>query len=120
MNTNFLQQHVNESTSGNNIFDLVMTTTVLSIKGLEVTGKFGDHQMIDFSLDLQDPNTRTQHEQVLDYKRANFELMKEVLGIYNYEVLMSNKNAEECYMILKDKTATATGHHIQKENQANQ
>ncbi|KAF2344119.1 hypothetical protein FHG87_025126 [Trinorchestia longiramus] len=112
MNTNSLQQHVNEPTQGNNILDPVMTTTDLSINGLEVTDKIGDHQMIDFSLEVQDPNTRTQHKQFLDYKRANFELMKEELGSYNYEVLMNNKNAEECYMILKDKIATATDHHI--------
>ncbi|KAF2345779.1 Reverse transcriptase domain [Trinorchestia longiramus] len=103
MNTNSLQQHVNEPTRGNNILDLVMTTTDLSINGLEVTDKIGDHQMIDFSLEIQDPNTKTQHKQVLDYKRANFELMKEELGSHNYKVLMSNKKAEECYMILKDK-----------------
>ncbi|KAF2346750.1 hypothetical protein FHG87_022494, partial [Trinorchestia longiramus] len=28
-----------------------MTTTDLSINGLEVTDKIGDHQMIDFSLE---------------------------------------------------------------------
>ncbi|KAF2347264.1 Reverse transcriptase domain [Trinorchestia longiramus] len=89
-------------------------TTDLSINGLEVTGKIGDHQMIDFSLEVQDPNTRTQHKQVLDYKRANFEQMKEELGSYNYKVLMSNKNVE-CYMILKDKIATATDHHIPRK-----
>ncbi|KAF2344897.1 Endonuclease/exonuclease/phosphatase [Trinorchestia longiramus] len=50
MNTNSLQQHVNEPTRGNNILDLVMTTTDLSINGLEVTDKIDDHQMIDFSL----------------------------------------------------------------------
>ncbi|KAF2343278.1 hypothetical protein FHG87_025966 [Trinorchestia longiramus] len=115
MNTNSLQQHVNEPTRGNNILDLVMTTTDLSINGLEVTDKIGDHQMIDFSLEVQDPNTRTQHKQVLDYKRANFELKKEELGSYNYEVLMNNKNAEECYMILRDKIATATDHHIPRK-----
>ncbi|KAF2352429.1 hypothetical protein FHG87_016815 [Trinorchestia longiramus] len=115
MNTNSLQQHVNEPTRGNNILDLVMTTTDLSINGLEVTDKIGDHQMIDFSLEVQDPNTRTQHKQVFDYKRANFELMKEELGSSNYEVLMNNKNAEECYMILKDKIANATDHHIQRK-----
>ncbi|KAF2357571.1 Endonuclease/exonuclease/phosphatase [Trinorchestia longiramus] len=115
MNTNSLQQHVNEPTRGNNILDLVMTTTDLSINGLEVTDKIGDHQMIDFSLEVQDPNTRTQHKQVLDYKRVNFELMKEELGSYNHEVLMNNKNAEECYMILKDKNATATDHHIPRK-----
>ncbi|KAF2348282.1 hypothetical protein FHG87_020961 [Trinorchestia longiramus] len=46
---------------------------------------------------------------------ANFELMKEELGSYNYEVLMSNKNAEECYMILEDKIAIATDHHIPRK-----
>ncbi|KAF2349131.1 hypothetical protein FHG87_020112 [Trinorchestia longiramus] len=86
--------------SGNNILDLVMTTTDHSINGLEVTDKIGDHQMIDFSLEVQDPNARTQHKRVLDYKRANFELMKKELDSYKYEVLMNNKNAEECYMIV--------------------
>ncbi|KAF2348361.1 Reverse transcriptase domain [Trinorchestia longiramus] len=114
MNTNSLQQHVNEPTRGNNILDLDMTTTDLTINGLEVTDKIDDHLMIDFSLEVKDPNTRTQHKQVLDYKRANFEL-KEELGSHNYEVLMNNKNAEECYTILKDKIATATDHHIPRK-----
>ncbi|KAF2363963.1 hypothetical protein FHG87_005275 [Trinorchestia longiramus] len=61
------------------------------------------------------PNTRTRHKQVLDYKRANFELMKEELGSHNYEVLMSKKNTEECYMILKEKIATTTEHHIPRK-----
>ncbi|KAF2346319.1 Reverse transcriptase domain [Trinorchestia longiramus] len=64
MNKNSLQQHVNKPTTGNNILDLVITTS-------EVTDKIGDHQIIDFSLDVQDPNTRTQHKQVLDYKRVD-------------------------------------------------
>ncbi|KAF2359920.1 Endonuclease/exonuclease/phosphatase [Trinorchestia longiramus] len=115
INTNSLQQHVNEPTRENNILDLVMTTSDLSINGLEVTGKIGDHQMIDISLDVQDSNTRTQHKQVLDYKLANFELMKEELSSYNYEVLMSNKNVQERYMTLKDKIATATDHHIPRK-----
>ncbi|KAF2361031.1 Reverse transcriptase domain [Trinorchestia longiramus] len=41
--------------------------------------------------------------------------MKEELGSYNYEVLMNNKNAEECYMILKERIATATDHHIPRK-----
>ncbi|KAF2347762.1 Endonuclease/exonuclease/phosphatase [Trinorchestia longiramus] len=115
MNTNSLQKHINKPIKGNNILDLVMTTTDLSITSLDVTDKIDDHQMIDFSLDVQDPNTKPQHKQVLDYQRANFELMKEELGSHNYEVLMSNKNAEKWYMILKDKIATATEHHIPRK-----
>ncbi|KAF2364719.1 Reverse transcriptase domain [Trinorchestia longiramus] len=76
MNKNSLQQHVNESIRRNNILDFIMTTD-FSINGLEVTDEIGNHQMIDFSLEVQDPDTKTQHKQVLDYKRANFELMRE-------------------------------------------
>ncbi|KAF2346267.1 hypothetical protein FHG87_022977 [Trinorchestia longiramus] len=72
-------------------------------------------QRVQTEHNTQGLNTRTQHKQVLDYKRANFELMKEELGSYNYEVLMNNKNAEECYMILKNKIATATDHHIPRK-----
>ncbi|KAF2356667.1 Endonuclease/exonuclease/phosphatase [Trinorchestia longiramus] len=81
LNTNSLQQDVNEPTRRDNILDLVMTTPDLSINGLEVTDKISDHQMIDFTLEIQDPNAWTQHKQVLDYKRANFELIKEELDI---------------------------------------
>ncbi|KAF2351835.1 hypothetical protein FHG87_017407 [Trinorchestia longiramus] len=109
--TNSLQQHVNEPTRGNNILDVVMTTTDLSINGLEVMDKIGDHQIIDFSLEVQDPNTRTQHKQVLDYKRANVELMKEELGRYNYEEILSDgvftvEEAEEQLSILNPYKST--------------
>ncbi|KAF2356327.1 hypothetical protein FHG87_012920 [Trinorchestia longiramus] len=82
-NTNSLQQHVNKPTRRSNIYDLVMTTPDLSVNELEVTDKINDHQIIDFTLEVQDPNAWTQHEQVLDYKRVNFELMKEELDFRN-------------------------------------
>ncbi|KAF2352782.1 hypothetical protein FHG87_016462 [Trinorchestia longiramus] len=55
----------------------------------------------------------TQQQKVLDYNRANLELMKEQLSSNNYEVLMRNKNVKEYYMILKEKIAIAKEHHIQ-------
>ncbi|KAF2356834.1 Reverse transcriptase domain [Trinorchestia longiramus] len=60
MNTNSLQQHVNEPTRKNNILDLVMATTDLSINDLEVTDEIDDPQMINFTLEVQDPNTWIQ------------------------------------------------------------
>ncbi|KAF2349447.1 hypothetical protein FHG87_019795 [Trinorchestia longiramus] len=92
--------------------DLVMTTPDLSINGLEVTDKIGDHQMIVFALEVHDPTTKTQRKHVTDYKRADFDLMKEKLSSISYEVLMVNKNTQESYMILKEKIATATEYHI--------
>ncbi|KAF2354104.1 hypothetical protein FHG87_015140 [Trinorchestia longiramus] len=103
MNTNSLRQHMNKPTRRNNIIDLVITAPDLSINGLEVTAKIGDLQMIDFMLEVHDPNTWTRQKQVLDYKWANRELMKEDLGNNDYEVLIRNKNAGECYMVLKEK-----------------
>ncbi|KAF2350494.1 hypothetical protein FHG87_018750 [Trinorchestia longiramus] len=111
INTNYIQQHVIEPRRRNNILNLVITTPDRII-GLEVMDKIGDHHMIDLVLEVHDPNTRTRQKHVLDYKRANFELMKEELGSIDYEVLMRNKNTEECYMIVKEKMAAAMDYHI--------
>ncbi|KAF2349486.1 hypothetical protein FHG87_019757 [Trinorchestia longiramus] len=74
--------------------------------GVRSYGPIGDHHVIDFTLEEHDPNTRAQQKHVLDCKRANIGLMKEVLGSINYEVLMRNQNAEECNKILKEKIAS--------------
>ncbi|KAF2365543.1 hypothetical protein FHG87_003705 [Trinorchestia longiramus] len=119
INKNSLQQHINESTRLDkriSYIGLVMNTLKLRIIGLEATSTFGDHQMIDFALKLHDPNTRTQQKHVLDNKRANFERMKKELGSINCEMLIRIKKPEECYMILKEKLATATAYHILKKS----
>ncbi|KAF2351054.1 hypothetical protein FHG87_018187 [Trinorchestia longiramus] len=112
INTNSLQQHIIDPTRRNDILDLVMTTHDLRIIGLEVMDKIGDHHVIDFALQVHDPNNKTQLKASLNYERANSALMKEELSSFDYEVLMRNKNAEECFMILEEKIATATQHHI--------
>ncbi|KAF2348318.1 hypothetical protein FHG87_020925 [Trinorchestia longiramus] len=112
MNTNSTRSHVTKPTERNNILDLVMTTPHLIINGLEVTGKIDYHQMIDFKLEVRDLNTSTQQKQVLDYKPVNFELIKKELCNINDEVPMRNKNAEKCYMILKEKITTAPEYNI--------
>ncbi|KAF2361493.1 hypothetical protein FHG87_007749 [Trinorchestia longiramus] len=111
--TNSLQHHVKELTRQNNILDLVMMTLDLRIIGLEVIDKISVHHMIDFTFEVHDPNIRTQHKNVLDYNWANFELMKKEDGSIGYELLMINKNAKECYMILKEKTQPSRSTTIQ-------
>ncbi|KAF2349737.1 hypothetical protein FHG87_019507 [Trinorchestia longiramus] len=112
INTNSLQQHAIEPTRQNNILELVITTLDLRIVRLEVTDKIGDHHMIDFAIQVHVPNDRAQLRHSLTYNRANFELMNEKLSSFDYEVLMRNKNAEECYMILKEEIKTDTEHYI--------
>ncbi|KAF2344940.1 hypothetical protein FHG87_024304, partial [Trinorchestia longiramus] len=51
MNTNSLQQHVNEPTRRNNILYLVIKILDLNINRLENTEKIGDHQMINLTLE---------------------------------------------------------------------
>ncbi|KAF2361123.1 hypothetical protein FHG87_008121 [Trinorchestia longiramus] len=90
MNTNSLQQHVNEPTRGNNILDLVMTTTDLSINGLEVTDKIGDHQMIDFSLE-KDPGSNPAADMVDAARNTAWDLGNRII----IEVIIRPKNGPE-------------------------
>ncbi|KAF2352661.1 Reverse transcriptase domain [Trinorchestia longiramus] len=80
MHTNSVQQHINEPTRGNNITDLVMTTNDLSINGLDVTDKIGDHQMIDFSLETTISLERESGQPITllgSHKRLNASSMQE-------------------------------------------
>ncbi|KAF2358736.1 Reverse transcriptase domain [Trinorchestia longiramus] len=73
MRTNFLQQHVNEPTRGNNILDLVMMITNLSINGYEITDKIGDHQMTSRSKEVNRLDDRTKAVDLvyLDFEKAS-------------------------------------------------
>ncbi|KAF2367368.1 hypothetical protein FHG87_001883 [Trinorchestia longiramus] len=96
-----LQQYVSKRTRQNNIFDLVITTPDLKIIRLEIPGKIGDHHGMDFMLHVYDPYARTRLTNVLKYTRANFELMKEMIGSFDYEILIRNKNDGQCYIMLE-------------------
>ncbi|KAF2345029.1 Endonuclease/exonuclease/phosphatase [Trinorchestia longiramus] len=109
INTNSLQQHVSQLTRRNNILKLAMMD--LKIIGLEITDKIGDHYVIEFH--GRNPNIRTQHKNVLNYKRANLKQMKEEVSSIDYNVLMMNKNTEECYMTYQENIAPASERHIQ-------
>ncbi|KAF2361410.1 hypothetical protein FHG87_007833 [Trinorchestia longiramus] len=104
-----------ETTKQNNILDIVITIFVLRIIGLEVKNMISNHDMIYLAPQVHDPNTKSQHKNdiIIICARAAFELMKEKLDNLDYEVLMRNNNALECYVPLKENIATATEHHIQ-------
>ncbi|KAF2363170.1 Reverse transcriptase domain [Trinorchestia longiramus] len=81
MNTNSLRQHVNKPTERNNIIDFIIATLGLSINGLEVTDKIGDHQIIDFTLKVQDNKNKfltTNRE-----KRSCFTNLSDFFGEVN-------------------------------------
>ncbi|KAF2356753.1 Endonuclease/exonuclease/phosphatase [Trinorchestia longiramus] len=84
INTNSLQQYVNEPTRQNNILDLVMTTPDLRIVEFKAMDKdkVRDHRMIDFALQIHSPNDRTELKTFLNYKRAN---------LYTYIIIYHNK-----------------------------
>ncbi|KAF2344458.1 hypothetical protein FHG87_024786 [Trinorchestia longiramus] len=113
--TNYLLQHFSIPTKQKNILDHVIMTPDLRTIGLEVMDNIDDHHMIDFKHQINDPNARTQPKNILSYTLANFELMNEEFGSFDYEVLMRNTNDGECYMILK-KTAAVTEQQIQAKS----
>ncbi|KAF2352399.1 hypothetical protein FHG87_016843 [Trinorchestia longiramus] len=60
--------------------------------------------MIDFAFQVHDSKDWTQLKNVLNYIRANFELIKNELGSFDYKILMKKENIEECYMIVDKKS----------------
>ena len=50
---NGLSQHVQEPTRQNNILDLVITTEEALLVTLQIKDKIGDHQAIQFSLQIE-------------------------------------------------------------------
>ncbi|KAF2349036.1 hypothetical protein FHG87_020209 [Trinorchestia longiramus] len=68
--------------------------------------------MMDLTFQVHDHNAKTQLKCILNYTRANFELMEKELDNFNDKVLMRNKNAHTCLMLKGATTLKTQGHQI--------
>ncbi|KAF2362353.1 hypothetical protein FHG87_006875 [Trinorchestia longiramus] len=82
------------------------------------------HTATEVAIPLSTSNKSCNHKSKLSEQQKNRKyyispsnrIQDKLLKLrHNYEVLMSSKNAEECYMILKEKILTATEHHIPRK-----
>ena len=76
-----LSQLVNFPTRGNNILDLVLTTSDDLVTNLIVNDEFSnsDHRTITFNLNFSGKEPNASNEKVPDFRRANFQKLREKL-----------------------------------------
>ena len=67
---NGLSQHVQEPTRQNNILDLVITTEEAILVTLQIKDKNGDHQAIQFSLQIEKEETAIEKKNY-NFRRTN-------------------------------------------------
>ena len=88
VNDAFLTQWVRDPTRGNNILDLVLTSEDDIVQDLTVGEELGnsDHRMVRFALLV--PENRTEESVIRKYnfRRADFEGMREAVGRINVDV----------------------------------
>jgi len=100
--TDFTRQRGNDKPS---TLDLLFTNNLTDILRIELESPLGqsDHVVINFSLQ----NTRLPNKCIKktypDYKSADFDKINLSLLSTPWETLMANKNANESWLILKDK-----------------
>ena len=94
---NFLCQHVDFPTRGDNTLDLLLTSDPNMVRNIENIGKLGssDHVIIWSELNIANSIVEN-HQQVPDWKRADIEGIKSSLDI-NWQQELENKDTFECW-----------------------
>ncbi|PKU28282.1 glycerol kinase [Limosa lapponica baueri] len=93
---NFLTQVVEEPTRRRVLLDLVLTNKEGLVEGTKVGGSLGcsDHQKIEFRI-MGSMCKTTSRIETLDFRRANFDLFKNLLGEIPWVRALEGRGAQE-------------------------
>ena len=105
VNDNFLHQHVHQITRGKNILDLVFTSEEHVIEELDVGEPFGtsDHQIIRCKLIVSKSREIPDLKPVLNYFKADYNVIRENLKADDLIGKIREKNIEETWNTIKSK-----------------
>ena len=104
-----------ELTRQNNILDLVITTEEALLVTLQIKDKIGDHQVIQFSLQIE-IEERAIEKINYNFRRANFVEIRADLDDDRLECLIVNSDAAEGFELLKNKIIESRRRHIPKKH----
>ena len=101
---NFLTQVVQEPTRRGALLDLVLTNTEGLVRDVKVGGTLGcsDHEMMEFRIMGTTHKTTRSKIRALDFRRANFDLFKKLLGEIPWAGALEGKGAQESWLAFKD------------------
>ncbi|KAM6381950.1 uncharacterized protein FN964_003655 [Alca torda] len=117
---NFLTQVVQEPTRRGALLDLVLTNTEGLAEDIKVGGTLGcsDHEMIEFRVMGTMHKTTRSKITTLDFRRANFDLFKKLLGEIPWARALEGKGAQESRLIFKDHFLQAQDRCIPKRKKS--
>ncbi|KAK4827894.1 hypothetical protein QYF61_022317 [Mycteria americana] len=100
---NSLSQVIDSPTRGDVILDLMVTNTSQLIGDIKTGGSLGcsDHALVEFAV-LRDMGQAESKARTLNFRKANFQLFKELVNRTPWETALRDKGAEQSWQIFKD------------------
>ena len=129
VNEKFLSQHVNFSTNFTpqpdgsttcTCIDLVLTNEDNLIASVKPIDQLGTSHHTSIQVEIIIPsNTNSTNELVPDYSKANFDVIREKMGVIDWETCFNNLNAEESWNLFKDRLTRTIDECIPKKRRRN-
>ena len=102
---NFLTQHVLEPTRGENVLDIVLSSQKELVDNVKIHEPLGniDHNQIHFDINVksESKNKKTYRR---NFHKGNYKDMRKYLAKLDWNNMLMNKTATECWNILKYET----------------
>ena len=107
---NFLSQVIDSPTTGDAILDLLVTNTSELIGDVKIGGSLGcsDYVLVEFAV-LRDMGQAKSKVRTLSFRKANFQLFKELVNRTPCETALRDKGAEQNWQIFMDAFHRAQG-----------
>ena len=95
---------VQKCTRKGTLLDLILTNKEGLVSNVKLKGNLGcsDHKMVQFKI-LRASKTVLNKLATLDFRRADFELFRELLGRVTWDKALEGRGAQESWSVFKDR-----------------
>ena len=99
----FLSQVIDSPTREDAILDLTVTNASELIDDVKTGGSLGcsDHTLLEFTI-LRDMGKARSIVKMLNFRKADFQLFKELVSTTSWEMVLRDKGTEKSWQIFKD------------------
>ena len=119
VDSSFLFQVVQEPTRKGAMLDLVLTNKKGLVSNMKLKGSLGyrDHEIMEFKILRMSKRVHSKLA-TLDFRRADFELFRELLGRVTWDKALEGRGAQESWSVFKDHLLQAQKQCILRERKA--
>ena len=98
-----LQQLVKEPARGGNILDLLLTNVEERVNKVTVVDGLpgGDHDAVNFTVDVSVPKISKSKRRVYNFKKANFDMFRSILGMVTWSSHIIGVSVDEDWLKFK-------------------